>query len=352
MLSTIRLSLVACVTLTSLLFHPTTARVIPIDPTTNQLVPRANGQLNIYINTADPSVAGIRNDARPRITEGAKDAVIMARLACALMMLENYEGLYERYFESPPLNDDEDNDDEDDDQEEEEDGGGQDEAGVDPARKQFVQTVFCAIAGITPECSINDIFTQRGTNPKLDGLTYSVGKYPGIEDHDRNFEHDAVYAATLYQDILTEYNIGNTDDAAIMEIHRRAFDFPNIEDIFENRGCQALGAADSGLMTTLGAHILHELVHWHHLTRTPENGHIYNQLITHDVYKPNENGEEVEETHDYIDDYDRDEYDDKDLDPPDGYGPQHAHQLVVNDEQDSFRNADNYRWFAVSLYWH
>lgn len=105
-------------------------------------------------------------------------------------------------------------------------------------------------------------------------------------------------------------------------------------------------------MTTFGAHILHEFVHWHHLTRTPENGQFYDQLITHDVYKPNENGEEVEETHDYIDDYDRDEYDDKDLDPDDGYGPQHAHQLVVNNEQDSFRNADNYRWFAVSLYWH
>lgn len=107
--------------------------------------------------------------------------------------------------------------------------------------------VFCAIAGITPECSINDVFTQRGTNPKLDGLVYSVGKYPSIEDHDRNFEHDTVYAATLYQDILTEYNIGNTDDAAIMEIHRRAFDFPNIEDIFENRGCQALGTAGKSI---------------------------------------------------------------------------------------------------------
>lgn len=38
-------------------------------------------------------------------------------------------------------------------------------------------------------------------------------------------------------------------------------------------------------------------------------------------------------------------------DPPDGYGPAHAAELVLNNEEDSLRNADNYRWYVVSKYW-
>jgi len=37
--------------------------------------------------------------------------------------------------------------------------------------------------------------------------------------------------------------------------------------------------------------------------------------------------------------------------PPDGYGPANAAQLVINNQGDSVQNADNYRWYVVSKYW-
>lgn len=99
-------------------------------------------------------------------------------------------------------------------------------------------------------------------------------------------------------------------------------------------------------MTTLGAHLLHEMVHWRILCRASDNEQEWDQVIPHVL-----DGLDEPTTVDWIDDYLYDEYHDKNIDPSDGYGPIHAWDLVINDVGDSFPNADNYRWYAVSKYW-
>ena len=103
-------------------------------------------------------------------------------------------------------------------------------------------------------------------------------------------------------------------------------------------------------MTSFGALLLHEFVHWRLLTRFADTQDLgFDTLIRHTVTIDQDTDET--EDRDWIDDYKGEEYPEKHLDPDDGYGPQHAHQLVVNEEGDSFRNADNYRWCAVDIFW-
>lgn len=104
-------------------------------------------------------------------------------------------------------------------------------------------------------------------------------------------------------------------------------------------------------MTSLGAHLLHEMLHWRYLVRDGRNQVPFDTVIKHTVYVKDEQGNQKEEERDYIDDYDRDVYEDKDIEPLDGYGPKNAASLVINNESDSFRNADNYRWYIVSKFW-
>lgn len=104
-------------------------------------------------------------------------------------------------------------------------------------------------------------------------------------------------------------------------------------------------------MTSLGAHLLHEVLHWRYLVRDGWNQTPFDADIKHKVYVRDEHGNEREEERDYIDDYDRDQYEDKNTEPLDGYGPKNAASLVINQEKDSFRNADNYRWYIVSKFW-
>lgn len=104
-------------------------------------------------------------------------------------------------------------------------------------------------------------------------------------------------------------------------------------------------------MTSLGAHLLHEVMHWRYLVRNGINQHVFDDVIKHNANVEDKDGKKKVEERDYIDDYIRDDYDDKDLDPPDGYGPANAASLVINQAKDSYRNADNYRWYVVSKFW-
>lgn len=146
---------------------------------------------------------------------------------------------------------------------------------------------------------------------------------------------------------------GPREEKAYTQVYKRAFDFPSFDEIFTKRGCGGLGQYDSGLMTSLGAHLLHEMVHWRLLVRAENNRERFDAVIPHVVILPDPDDEdlEIEEEHDYIDDYDRDQQEDPEIDPLTGYGPKNAHDLVVNGGGASFRNADNYRWYAVSKYW-
>lgn len=146
---------------------------------------------------------------------------------------------------------------------------------------------------------------------------------------------------------------GPEGNRAYTQVYRRAFDYPSLNDIFTKRTCAGLGRYDSGLMTSLGAHLLHEMVHWRLLVRASNNEEQFDEVIPHTVLVPDPNDEDElqEEDRDYIDDYDRNQYEDPDIDPRTGYGPTNAHELVINGDDACFRNADNYRWYAVSKYW-
>lgn len=87
------------------------------------------------------------------------------------------------------------------------------------------------------------IFMQPMVNPKFQKLIVTAGqayakqlgsKAPTEQD-------DYVFAATTYQD-LTQYGIGQDDEAALTYIYPRAFDYPSLSDIWYQRGLKGLGA--------------------------------------------------------------------------------------------------------------
>lgn len=189
------------------------------------------------------------------------------------------------------------------------------------------------------------------SNVHMQDLTIIAGRatddeVPPSEQPDLD-NPDLEIAATTFQDL------GPEENKAYTQLYKRAFDFPTLDDIFTKRTCDGLGPYDSGLMTSLGAHLLHEMIHWRLLVRASNNEQQFDAVITHDVWLPDPDDEDEleEEEHDYIDDYNKNEYEDSDADPATGYGPANAHQLVLNGNYRSFRNADNYRWYAVSKYW-
>lgn len=158
---------------------------------------------------------------------------------------------------------------------------------------------------------------------------------------------DLEISATTFQDL------GPEGQKAYTQMYKRAFDFPSLNDIFNKRTCSGLGQYDSGLMTSLGAHLVHEMIHWRLLVRDLNNKQKYDEIIPHTIYLPDPEDEEEDEevVQDFIDDYNKNEYKDPDIDPSTGYGPANTHLLVINGGMASFRNADNYRWYAVSKYW-
>lgn len=161
---------------------------------------------------------------------------------------------------------------------------------------------------------------------------------------------DEGITATTYHDLSNLPDKGVED--AITELYLRALDFPKLADIKDLRDLHGLGKKDSGLMTTLGAQLVHEAFRWRYICVNIKGGYAedFNRIVYHRVKF--DDGQ-VDERY-YIDDYHRFEpewHDDPELDPDDGYGPIHAHYLVENEQGDSYRNADNYRWYIVSLYW-
>jgi hypothetical protein len=85
-------------------------------------------------------------------------------------------------------------------------------------------------------------------------------------------------------------------------------------------------------MNSGGASLLHELIHWRLLTApAPGFDDLVGTLVV-DYIKPAANPHFA--------------------DPPSGYGPQFAGQLVGHANGDARKNADNYRWYALSKYWH
>lgn len=98
------------------------------------------------------------------------------------------------------------------------------------------------------------------------------------------------------------------------------------------------------------------MIHWRYLLRTQYNEEAYDQIITQELYVPSEDEDEDDEGDlekvDITIDYEPDRFQDiKPNDPEDGYGPRNAAQLVINNQGDSVRNTDNYRWYIVTKYW-
>lgn len=287
----------------------------------------------VYTNDVDfPDVTA----TGARIQEAWLDMWHLAAVAC--VTLDEEEDVYERYFE--------------------------------PGESEMVQRrscfpdcffefdclilrseIFCNIAGIeNPEKC--DITTMNPiTNVHMQDLTIVAGlatpnEIPSSEQPDL-INPDLELFATTFQDR------GPGDTKAFTQLYKRAFDYPSLKDILTKRTCDGLGPYDSGLMTSLGAHLLHEMVHWRLLVRDVNNEERFDAVITHTVLLPDPDDSDKleEEERDYIDDYNKDEYEDPDIDPVTGYGPANAHELVINGNDVSFRNADNYRWYAVSKYW-
>lgn len=105
------------------------------------------------------------------------------------------------------------------------------------------KAIFCRIAGLPFVCDIEDIKNGEMHGAELfTSMTIIAGKSSALTDADREMQEDATYQATLYQDLESGYDIGDTDDTSIVEVTRRAFDYPSLKVITENRGCDALGA--------------------------------------------------------------------------------------------------------------
>lgn len=213
---------------------------------------------------------------------------------------------------------------------------------------------FCNIAGIE-DYKTCDLSTQGlNTNPILKDLTIIAGKarpeevppedQPDLEDGEGD-ELDIF--CTTFQ------NYGENDDKAFSEYFRLAFDFPSLDEIFTLRTCAGLGPTDSGLMTSLGAHMLHEMVHWRDLVRADNNKERFDAVVVHNIWAPNPDneGQYEEEEMDIITDYSVKNYKNPPAKPTTGYGPVNTRQLVLNGNHASFQNADNYRWYGVVKYW-
>lgn len=96
-------------------------------------------------------------------------------------------------------------------------------------------------------------------NPHFKDLTISGGRHPVITaaGDQPNFSN-YIYAATTFQNLHTEWGIGQTDDTAITQVYARALDFPTIDDIFNHRGCEhPIGLSDMGM--SLSSRFVHKL---------------------------------------------------------------------------------------------
>jgi hypothetical protein len=108
----------------------------------------------------------------------------------------------------------------------------------------------------------------RRQNPKFRHLSISAGDHPSLEAdekecQDLNAKHE--WAAYTIQ------NFGDPDNRAYVSLCDGGLRYPSLQDILDEDkagpGCDALGPDETGLMTSLGGQILHEMVHWRYLLR-------------------------------------------------------------------------------------
>ena len=105
------------------------------------------------------------------------------------------------------------------------------------------EAIFCRIAGLPFVCRIEDIDAGKMQGATLfSSMTIIAGRSSALSDADRERKKDVTYQATLYQDLKSSFGIGATDDTSLVEVDKRAFDYPSLKAIRENRGCDALGA--------------------------------------------------------------------------------------------------------------
>jgi len=151
--------------------------------------------------------------------------------------------------------------------------------------------MICAVAGYDDPSRCNPLAITQDPprlNPRYRKLTIWAGHHPDLpdpgddpgSDPEEDPEGDITVAATTFQ--LDEVD-GILDDrnAAICRVSKRAFDYPTLKQIINDRTCEKLRPADSGLMTSLGAHLLHEMFHWRYLVRNQLNKINYDNFINH-----------------------------------------------------------------------
>ena len=144
---------------------------------------------------------------------------------------------------------------------------------------------------------------------------------------------------TLFAHTRQFADLGNQ---ALISICPVSFRFPSLGQILDpskaGPGCAGLGPVDSGWMTSLGGHILHELIRWRFLVY---DGPLFDETIVEHEGVPD--GENI------ISDYDSEES--SEIEPPNGYGPYNTRQRREHKNNDAVNNVDNYRWYAQSMYW-
>ena len=173
---------------------------------------------------------------------------------------------------------------------------------------------------------------------KYTDLSISAGDHAELDDDEKDcpdINSDHKWAAYTVQ-------FGELGDRALMSICDYGLHLPSLDEIRDparvGPGCAGLGDHDSGLMTSLGGQILHELIHWRYLLKDVAD---FDDVV--EQHEDTDDGENI------IIDFEGGES--SFMTPDDGYGPVNAHLLVAHGVGDAVNNTDNYRWFAQSKYW-
>ena len=307
---------------------PGTLSVGPSSPVnTTQILPRQfEIPCTLYVPDSDPN----KQDHAAQLRQAWVDAVQLAAFTHAAFE-HSYppinEDVFDRYFQE--------------------------------GNQKFVQNVFGVVGKYhNPDnldtSKLENLRSVVGNgvdySEKFSELTLSWRDHPDIPENERycgqneDPDHPWTHIAYLWQ-------FDDMGNRAIINVCDTAFRFPQLSAIEQNvpatwtadPGCAGLGDEDTGWMTSLGGHLLHEFTHWEYLTKDIPG--------FEDV---------VEKTPDkIIGDYKyelwREEVEDEDFseDPSTGYGPFKARELnfVTETKNLGQRNADNYRWYAQSKYW-
>ncbi|KAK5267421.1 hypothetical protein LTR99_006609 [Exophiala xenobiotica] len=224
---------------------------------------------------------------------------------------------------------------------------------------KFVSDVFRTLANIPLDISMEDlngnlnpdlsnIVTNSALNPRFSELSIAIGDHPDRLRPDHVLCTDNKWYGYFIPD-QRDTTIGRK---GIVSICTTSWAYPSLKDIFEppdawrgqpGFGCDGLGDHDSAWMTSLGAVILHEILHWAYLFQddVPD----WTSQIPLNYYYPG-----VHDVRDYAPGQGDPPY------PSHGYGPFFAPMLKTLPKAQgqyarSINNADSYVWFAISKYW-